>query len=329
MTNRERIINTLNFIEVDRGPMVEWAAWWDKTVERWKEEGLDPSLNTTEIMAQFGIDDLKQFWISHMGNGLPEIHEHGKGPIADEADYDKYHFALYPDDAVKWAHERMLELKPGHDRGDYAIWMTLDGYFWFPRKLFGIENHLFSFYDEPALYHRICEDLCQFHLKVIDDFCAVIVPDFMSFAEDMSYNNGPMLSEDLFDEFIKPYYKRVIAKLKSYNIKVFVDTDGNVMPMIPWLLDCGVEGILPLERQAGVDVAEIRRTYPDLLMLGGYDKMVMKRGEAAMREEFERLLPVVRTGGYIPSVDHQTPPDVSLENYRIYAKLFQEYAEKI
>ena len=32
-----------------------------------------------------------------------------------------------------------------------------------------------------------------------------------------------------------------------------------------------------------------------------------------MREEFERLLPVMRQGGFLPSVDHQTPPGVSLE----------------
>jgi uroporphyrinogen-III decarboxylase len=63
-------------------------------------------------------------------------------------------------------------------------------------------------------------------------------------------------------------------------------------------------------------------------MMGGYDKLVMSRGEAAMRMEFERLLPVMRTGGYIPSVDHQTPPEVSLENYRVYLRLFREYVER-
>ena len=38
--------------------------------------------------------------------------------------------------------------------------------------------------------------------------------------------------------------------------------------------------------------------------------------------------PVMQSGGYIPSVDHQTPPEVSLENYKIYVKLFKEYVEK-
>ncbi|MCY2924669.1 MAG: hypothetical protein NT031_04400 [Planctomycetota bacterium] len=54
----------------------------------------------------------------------------------------------------------------------------------------------------------------------------------------------------------------------------------------------------------------------------------MPKGEAAMRGEFERLLPVMRSGGFVPSVDHQTPPGVSLENYRIYIRLFQEYCRK-
>ncbi len=54
----------------------------------------------------------------------------------------------------------------------------------------------------------------------------------------------------------------------------------------------------------------------------------MPHGEQAMRDEFERLLPVAAKGGFIISVDHQTPPGVSYENYRIYLRLFREYAEK-
>jgi hypothetical protein len=60
-------------------------------------------------------------------------------------------------------------------------------------------------------------------------------------------------------------------------------------------------------------------------MIGHFDKMTMSRGEPAMRAEFERLMPLLKTGGFIPSVDHQTPPDVSLEQYRCYLRLLEEY----
>ncbi len=54
----------------------------------------------------------------------------------------------------------------------------------------------------------------------------------------------------------------------------------------------------------------------------------MHKGEAAMRAEFERVLPVIRSGGYIPGVDHQTPPDVTLEDYRVFMRLLWEYSRK-
>lgn len=112
-------------------------------------------------------------------------------------------------------------------------------------------------------------------------------------------------------------------------VNVLVDTDGQLEGMIPWLEEVGVQGVYPLERQSGVDVARIRHNHPKFLMLGGYDKMVLSRDEAAMRAEFERLLPVMRSGGFIASVDHQTPPGVSFENYKTYVRLFKEYAAKV
>jgi hypothetical protein len=36
----------------------------------------------------------------------------------------------------------------------------------------------------------------------------------------------------------------------------------------------------------------------------------------------------MQSGKVIVSVDHQTPPDVSIENYREYVKLLFEYCEK-
>jgi hypothetical protein len=69
----------------------------------------------------------------------------------------------------------------------------------------------------------------------------------------------------------------------------------------------------------------LREKYPTLRMVGHYNKRVMHLGEAAIREEFERLVPLMRTGGFLPSVDHQTPPEVSLDDYRLYLRLLDEY----
>ena len=47
---------------------------------------------------------------------------------------------------------------------------------------------MYAFYDYPELYHRICEDLLQWQIKQIDAFAGFMKADFMTIAEDMSYN---------------------------------------------------------------------------------------------------------------------------------------------
>jgi uroporphyrinogen-III decarboxylase len=134
-----------------------------------------------------------------------------------------------------------------------------------------------------------------------------------------------MISERHFDEFIAPYYRRVVPRLQEMGAVILVDTDGDVTRMVPWLLREGIHGVLPLERQAGVDGTALREQFPKLCLVGHFDKMTMNKGEKAMRREFERLRPLMASGGFIPSVDHQTPPGVSLDEYRIFRRLLDEY----
>ena len=47
-----------------------------------------------------------------------------------------------------------------------------------------------------------------------------------------------------------------------------------------------------------------------------------------MREEFERILPSMKRGKVIVSVDHQTPPDVPMAYYKDYVALLYEYCAK-
>jgi len=326
MTPRERFTATLNFIKPDdRLPMIEWAAWWDKTTERWFNEGLHTT-DRDAIVKYFGLDDLLTIMIPVKDwDNIPAPAYHGAPVIRNEAEYDAIRPYLFTDKNIEDAIEYSRKIKAGHDRGDYSIRIWLDGNFWFPRSLFGIEEHFYAFYDYPELMHRMNNDLAEHNLRGLEAIFSVLKPDMAGFAEDMSYNHGSMLSYDMYKEFIMPYYNKIIPYIKSHGVKVFIDSDGKVDELIPWLLEAGAEGLYPLERQAGVDIAALREKYPDFLMLGGYDKMVMSKDESAMKAEFERLLPVMKKGGYVPSVDHQTPPGVSLENYRIYLKLFEEY----
>ncbi len=327
MTTRERFHAVMRHEPFDRLPILEWASWWDKTIQRWHGEGLDPAIKERYAVSDyFGLDRYWQCWVYPLRAGCPCAASHGAPLVRNEDEYTAIVPFLYPDpdaciDARVW--ERRAREQ---ERGETVIWFTLDGFFWFPRRLLGIENHLFAFYDRPELMHRINRDLVAWHLKVLARIREICTPDFMTFGEDMSYNNGPMLSRELFDAFLLPSYRQVVPVLERDGILPIIDSDGDVSIAAEWFRSAGLRGILPLERQAGCDIDALQARYPDLLWIGHYDKMTMTRGEAAIRAEFERLLPAAARGGFLPSVDHQTPPGVSLAAYRCYLDLFREYA---
>ena len=325
MPVRKFVEDTLHWRKPERLPMLEWATWWDKTVDAWQSEDSQCPSEQGSLFSYFGLDHHAQFWIPTHDGKLPPPPCHGAPVIGDMESFRENLCHLYPDWMPDLIRENLSKVAKRHEEGDLTVWFTLEGFFWFPRTLLGIESHLYAFYDEVELMLEMNEHLTQYHEKILDAIYDVLTPEFMTFAEDMSYNHGPMLSKEMYDRFLLPYYQRLVPRIKARGTKVFIDTDGDVEPLIPWFKEAGIEGVLPLERQAGVDVNRIRRDHPEWLMIGGFDKTVMKDGEAAMRREFERILPAIRSGGYIPSVDHQTPPDVSVENYRIYCRLLREY----
>jgi hypothetical protein len=314
------------FQPVDRLPKWEWAMWWDQTLARWRSEGLPDRLggDVFAIHKYFGLDPYKQFWFGTTDPAGDAAQKHVEGCVSDMEDYRRIRRDLFPDHSAVLA-----QLAPWFRRqteGDAVLWVTLEGFFWFPRTLMGFTRLMFAYYDQPELVHRMNQDLLDFNLRLLDQIDKMGRPTFVTVAEDMSYNNGPMVSWEICEGFLSPYYRRMLERTGEMNMLTFIDTDGDVTGLLPWLQSLGIHGVLPLERQAGVDGMNLRQTLPTLRMIGHFDKMVMPRGEAAMRAEFDRLTPLAAMGGFIPSVDHQTPPGVSLEQYRIYLRLLEEYA---
>jgi hypothetical protein len=330
MNHVERFRAVMNFQPVDRLPRWEWAMWWDETINRWHREGLPASLKFSQVFdiaRHFGLDPYQQYWFSTTDPTIEATQHHVEGIVTNMDDYRRFRPQFFPSHDAAIA--GMAAWAERQRRGEAVVWCTLEGFFWFPRTLMGFEKLMFAFADQPELLHEINHDLLEFNFRLLDKILKVCVPTFMTIAEDMSYNHGPMISKQTFDAFVAPYYRQLVPRLLERDIMPFVDTDGDVTLLVPWLAEVGVNGVLPLERQAGVDGMRLRERYPRLRMVGHFDKMTMNRGEAAMRAEFERLVPLMKTGGFIPSVDHQTPPGVSLEQYGVYLRLLEEYMDRV
>ncbi|MGA2805064.1 MAG: uroporphyrinogen decarboxylase family protein [Acidimicrobiales bacterium] len=222
----------------------------------------------------------------------------------------------YNADAIETAYG---PLRDGQARGEYSVRLHIEGFYWTPRELMGTQGLSYAFYDAPGLVHRIN----QFALSVFEEHLSkvleVLPADVLYVQEDISGANGPLVSPRMFDEFVAPYYRELVPMVRSRGVRhVLVDTDGNFRRLIPNFMSVGVDGFLPMDVNAGMDIVSVRQEYPRLQFIGGFNKLCIADGQEPVDREFARLLPVIRQGGYIPGADHQVPPSTSLEHYRYY-----------
>ena len=205
---------------------------------------------------------------------------------------------------------------------DYPLQMgggVISGFFSVVREMVGVERAMYMFYDEPDFVIDILEFFYGYYMSAYTSILKVTDVDYILIWEDMCYKNGPLISPDMFREFIQPFYIRLIAEMKKAGVKNFmVDTDGNALALLPLFIESGVNAIYPFEAAAGMDVSEIRSEFSDLVIMGGIDKRALAYGPEAIDTELKKAAKVLKTGGYIPYTDHMVPPDVSFENYCYY-----------
>lgn len=247
-------------------------------------------------------------------------------PIKDEKDWDrlveeklnlnnlKFRLLSGFDEAIKSSKTR-----------DYPLSILGDpcGFFGCLRYLLGEVRLFMMYYDNPKLIKKMNSYLCDFWINFAEELLKYTDFDFGYFFEDMSGKQGMLISPDIFNEFMAPYYKKIISFLNSKGIRnVIVDSDGFVEKLIPLLKSVGVTGMLPFEKQAGNDLLKIRKENPGFIIMGGFNKAILRDGNKNMEEDLERELcqirELVKTGGYIPFGDHFIPPDVSWKNFSNY-----------
>ena len=75
MNSRERFLRTMSFEKPDRLPVVEWAPYWDQTLERWYAEGLDPLMtDPSEIAEHLGFERYERIKVP--ARFKPALHDH-------------------------------------------------------------------------------------------------------------------------------------------------------------------------------------------------------------------------------------------------------------
>jgi uroporphyrinogen decarboxylase len=259
--------------------------------------------------------------------GMPQFLEY---PVRNRVDWEKIKERFNPADPRRYPLNWSDEIIEYYKTSDYPTRLRMPGFFGFGRQLMGLENWLLAFYKTPDMVKDMEEFWVDFLIETARNVVETLKSDIdcVTIWEDMAYKNGPLLSLKYFREFILPSYKKLTTFLRKNNIDVIlVDTDGDARLLIPLLLEGGVNGIYPLEVQAGMNAVALRKEYGKrLLLIGNIDKRAVAKGKEAIEREIKSKLPYLKEeGGYIPSLDHEVPPDIPYQNYMYYLKFISKF----
>ena len=191
------------------------------------------------------------------------------------------------------------------------------------RNLLTFEGLAYATYDYPDMVEDMVETCCLLVEDFLDQVLGKIDFDYASGWEDICFKNGPIVSVDFFRRIVMPRYKRISRRLHAHGIDLwYTDCDGDVRPILPMLLEGGINCLFPFEVNGCAHPGELLKVYaPQLRIMGGVDKIELAKGPEAIRRYLDTLAPLVARGGYIPFCDHRCPPNVSPANYLFYLDL--------
>ena len=129
------------------------------------------------------------------------------------------------------------------------------------------------------------------------------------------------MSPELYRKLIYPGHKLLFDYLHSLGLKVIVHSCGFVEPLVPHMIDAGMDCLQVIEVKAGMDLLRLQRNYGDkIVLMGGIDvRALYSNDKKAVDAELEAKIPTVMKGyGYIAHSDHSIPKTVDYETFRYY-----------
>lgn len=357
MNHRERFLRTFEFKDVDRVPNYEFG-YWTETIDRWHKEGLPMEKKTDRDVELYleleGWDCIEVLPVrTGLWPTLPEriVREEGDRAVVDDGmggiyirttatssvphyirhplknrdDWEKLRSFFNPDTPGRFP-LNWDEVAESYRERDYPLGIHVGSLYGWLRNWMGVERISIAFYRDPDWIAEMMDTLVDLWIKIIRRALRDVKVDFATWWEDMCYSRGPLISIRHFEEFMVPRYRKVTDVLREYGVNInILDCDGDVSLLVPGWLKSGINCMFPLEARF-TDIYSLREKYGNkVLLMGGVNKFALMAGEKGIEKEFERLTALLKEGGYIPTVDHRVPPEVSYQSYLYYLKRKREW----
>ncbi len=217
------------------------------------------------------------------------------------------------------------EVKELYEKTDKAILVPFGGnIFEAGQQDFGYETFFVNLLTEPDLMHYYFNKLTDNHIKNLENLLPHITGyvQVIQFGDDLGTQLAPQISTDTYRQMVKPYHMRQYRWVRSHypDCKVFLHSCGAIAPLIPDLIDAGVEVLNPVQLSAaGMDPEMLKKEYGNALSFwggGSNTSQTMTNGSVEdCRRETRKLIETFSPGGgFVFTQVHNIQPGVPVEN---------------
>lgn len=347
LTSIERISNILKRQPVDRIGLFEH--FWGDTYRIWLENGWIPE--ETDFTEYFGFD-LQESWAFNMVANLDwkdEVIEEteetilkrdGNGALLRRHklhDSTPEHVDFLVKDRQGWlehvkphlvADRRRINFE-GYRRikeearreNRFFVWSGVN-VFELMHPVSGHEYMLMGMALDPQWVSDMCETYSRLTIELQEIlFAEEGYPDGIWYYEDMGYKQHPFMSPRMYREIVQPAHTRTIQWAHSKNLPVIMHSCGFVEPLLPGMIEAGIDCLQVIEVKAGMDLLKLYQDYGDRLsFMGGIDVRVLYNNDTnEIDAELIAKIPHVKEKfGYVLHSDHSIPNNVHPQTYRYF-----------
>ena len=176
-----------------------------------------------------------------------------------------------------------------------------------------------------VLLERLTEMRCSLARKF-----AVSGVDILLLGDDVGMQDRLMMAPETWRKWLKPCLRKVIKSCLDVKPDTFIfyHSDGYIEPIIPDLIEIGVNVLNPVQPEC-MDPARLKREYGDRLAfwgtVGTQTTLPFGTPDEIRKVVKERIETVGKGGGLVLAPTHDIEPDVPWENLLAYFEALEKY----
>ena len=192
---------------------------------------------------------------------------------------------------------------------------------------FKFDNFMYTLYDDYELIEQAMEMSTQYHEMLTKELAKYDLTFFYA-GDDIAYKSSTLINPKIMRELWVPRMERIIRPFKDKKIPILYHSDGNIIDMIPNLIDIGIDAINPIEPY-GMDIKEIKQKFgTNLTLFGNLDVggNLSLGTPNDVRHEAEELIDTIgKGGGLVLCSSHSITKNVPAENFLALVDTAQTY----